>query len=128
MLKNYTPIERKTIISYEIEFMYPDMNSGFSFPCTETGELLELKSPYALANYKDCMAHPERFEIFNHIREVKHNYRENAHGTCECGEEVRLWDEWYGACECPKCGRWYNLFGQELNPPAYWEENYEEDY
>ena len=127
MLKNYTPRERKTDVTYELEFLYPNSNSGYGFPCTETGELLELKNPYAIANYNDCMAHPEKFEVYNHIRKIKHTYTENAHGTCECGHDISLWDEMYGACECPYCGRWYNLFGQELNPPEYWEEDYEED-
>ena len=123
MLRNYVPSERKTIVTYEREFLYPDMNSGFGFPCDESGNLLELSNPYAIANYNDCMAHPEKFEVFNHIRKNKHTYKENAHGTCECGNEVSLWDEYLGACECPNCGRWYNLFGQELKAPRYWEED-----
>lgn len=127
MMKNFTPRERKTDITYEVEFLRHDGNSGFGFPCTETGELLEMNNPYAIENYRECLAHPERFGVYNHIRKFKHTYTENAHGTCECGEEVSLWNEWYGACECPRCGRWYNLFGQELNPPKDWEENYEED-
>ena len=31
-----------------------------------------------------------------------------------------------GAFECA-CGQWYNMFGQELNPPEDWEEPLEED-
>lgn len=128
MLKNFTPRERKTIVEYEIEFLYPDMNSGYGFPCTETGELLSNDNDCLVANYSYCLAHPEEFEVYNHLRKMTHSYTENAHGTCECGEEVSLWDEYYGACSCPNCGRWYNLFGQEINPPIYWEEEYEEDY
>jgi hypothetical protein len=29
-----------------------------------------------------------------------------------------------GANECPHCGQWYNVFGQELLPPDQWEEDY----
>ena len=61
-------------------------------------------------------------DLFNKIIEYEHSIRDNAHGTCECGNEVELYDEYYGACQCEKCGKWYNLFGQELNPPTYWEE------
>ena len=63
-----------------------------------------------------------RFDLFI-------DYKEPAHGTCICGEEVSLWDQYYGACECPKCGRWYNLFGQELVAPEHWETDpAEEEY
>lgn len=41
-------------------------------------------------------------------------------GECECGETVTLYNQYLGACECPKCGRWYNIWGQELNPPHTW--------
>ena len=39
-------------------------------------------------------------------------------------ETVYLYDRYRAACQCPKCGRWYNLFGQELLPPEMWEEDY----
>lgn len=37
-------------------------------------------------------------------------------------ELIDLWDEYLGACECPNCGRWYNIMGQELNPPSTWRD------
>lgn len=40
-------------------------------------------------------------------------------------DEYELVNQYQGACPCPKCGQWYNLFGQELINPQYWEE---EDY
>lgn len=49
-------------------------------------------------------------------------YKPPAYGTCHCGGTVELTDEYMGACECPNCGQWYNLFGQELLPPDMWEE------
>jgi hypothetical protein len=27
-----------------------------------------------------------------------------------------------GACQCENCGQWYNIFGQELIDPEYWED------
>lgn len=29
-----------------------------------------------------------------------------------------------GACQCPKCGKWYNIFGQALLDPEFWEDDY----
>ena len=37
-----------------------------------------------------------------------------------CGEEFYLQDEYLGACECPRCGQWFNLFGQEVTDPSSW--------
>ena len=37
-----------------------------------------------------------------------------------CSEEFYLQDEYRGACECPRCGQWFNLFGQELTDPRGW--------
>ena len=37
-----------------------------------------------------------------------------------CGEEFYLQDEYLGACECPRCGQWFNLFGQEVTNPSSW--------
>ena len=37
-----------------------------------------------------------------------------------CGAEFYLQDEYLGACECPRCGQWFNLFGQELTDPRGW--------
>ena len=37
-----------------------------------------------------------------------------------CGAEFYLQDEYLGACECPRCGQWFNLFGQEVTNPSSW--------
>ena len=62
--------------------------------------------------------------MLKNMTERKHNCKdgctEPATGVCECGHRIALWDEYMGACECPHCGRWYNLFGQELNHPDTW--------
>lgn len=50
-------------------------------------------------------------------------WTEPAHAICECGTEIILEDEFLGTCQCPVCGRWYNMFGQEVLDP----EEYEED-
>ena len=120
MLKNITPRERKTIVEHYIDFDFDD-NGGFSFPCDPAGALYELP-PEAKNNYDWCMAHPEKFERWNKHTEIRRSYTENASGDCICGNRVELYDQYMGACECQNCGRWYNLFGQELLPPEHWED------
>lgn len=109
MISNYTPAEWKEDISYELVFLDRD-NNGFAFPCSLDGE--PILNPTAKKNYDFCMAHPEKFVRYNEVVEYKQCYKENAHGTCHCGERIELYDEYLGACSCPRCGRWYNLFGQ----------------
>lgn len=120
MLTNITPREHKTIREYYIDF-FRDEDGGFSFPCDPDGALYELP-PAAKENYEWCMEHPEEFKFWNVLTIYERNYTENASGDCICGNRVELWDQYQGACECEKCGRWYNLFGQELLRPEYWEE------
>ena len=120
MLKNYTPRESHTIVEHSLVFFY-DENGGFAFPCDASGNVaISELSDCAMNNLTDCIAHPERFKYFNEIRTERRRVSDPAHGTCQCGEEVYLYDAYMGACECPNCGRWYNLFGQELNNPSTW--------
>lgn len=128
MLANKVSSQIVTAIQYSREFTRED-SSGFSFPCDEHGNVFPFEFDCARKNYEWCMAHPEEFDAeWNEFRTWKNTYREPAHGTCVCGEEVYLIDEYQGACECPNCGRWYNLFGQELLPPDQWESDYYDDY
>ena len=125
MLNNYTPSEHREVITYELVFD-DGYNNGFSFPCDVNGKLLysEKETPEAYKNLRYCLEHPEEFVRFNKVVEDRHSVKYNAHGTCECGNKVVLWDQYYGACQCEKCGQWYNLFGQELLPPDLWEEEF----
>ena len=128
MIKNYVPAERKKEISYDLIFYYNEERGGFGFPCDQAGNLLPFRFDAARENYEYCMAHPEEFETFAEVRKFVSRYTEPAHGTCTCGSEVTLYDQYCGACQCEKCGRWYNLFGQELLPPEQWESDpYEYD-
>lgn len=130
MLKNYKQGEWKTVIEYGLVFDDGHGN-GFCFPCDREGKLLESKdqNPAAYENYQSCMKHPERFVRFDEIERYEWEYREPGRGTCICGAEVELNDQYYGACQCPECGRWYNLYGQRLLPPEQWEHDpSEEEY
>ena len=60
------------------------------------------------------------------IRERNPETHEPATGKCDCGEEITLHCNWYGATQCD-CGQWYNASGQALNPPEMWEENMDEE-
>ncbi len=122
MIRDYHPGEYVTAVDYELVFD-DGCNNGFGFPCDESGHLPCDLNATALKNYKWCMEHPERFSRWNRVVCHKRRYRENASGVCECGERIELRNEFAGACECPKCGQWYNLFGQKLLPPEQWEEN-----
>lgn len=128
-LTNFTPAEWRESTSWSLEFTRKD-TSGFSFPCNASGELLLEQMPEAAQkNYRWALDHPEEFDVeFNRLRRSVHRYREPAHGTCSCGAEVHLVNQYQGACECESCGRWYNLFGQELLPPDRWDSDPDEGY
>lgn len=128
MLKDFVRAEYREEIERELTFDYKDGNGGFAFPCDENGKVLPLEYEAARNNLAWCMEHPEEFETYAKVVKNKRRWREPAHGKCVCGREVYLWDQYYGACSC-ECGRWYNLFGQELLDPMYWEQDpSEEEY
>lgn len=123
MIQNYTPRESREVTEYRVEFYY-DANSGMSYPCDEHGNILrDQMAAAAISNYEDDLRHPERYPYcFNAVHKFTHRVSEPAKGTCHCGERIELYSQYMGACECPKCGRWYNIFGQELNPPKTWRD------
>lgn len=127
MINNYIPAQYRIVKEYNLVFDDGYCN-GFSFPCDAAGRVFDdLPSP-ALENYKWCLEHPERFKQFDKVIEYRYKVKDSAHGTCHCGNEVYLHDEYYGACMCDECGQWYNLSGQELLPPEDWQENLDDDY
>lgn len=119
MLHNIIKSEIETTEWYEVEFLV-DRNGGLGFPCDKDGNVSDL-SEAAQRNYEDALAHPEKFPYcFNKVRKHTRSWKNPAHGTCDCGEEVYLVNQYMGACECDNCGRWYNMFGQQLKNPEYW--------
>ena len=126
MLKNITNREPKTFTEYHL--VYDDQKgNGCWFPCDKDGNL-EGMTEAALKNLENCKAHPEKFARSGEVVATERTYIEPAHGTCDCGKEVVLENQYYGSCQCPKCGRWYNLFAQEILPPDKWGDDLEEDY
>ena len=121
MLKNFANSEVKTIVEYELCFDDGE-NNGFGFPCDKHGNLFPEMQDAARRNLAYCLKHPEKFKRYNKVVRYTRKFREPAHGTCSCGREVFLYGGYYGATAC-ECGRWYNLFGQELLPPEQWEDD-----
>lgn len=120
MLKIIKERELKEEIYYTYDFDRGD-GSGFTFPCDENG-IIELNE-CSKKSYEFCLNHKKDFAW---ARIIKHNtsYWESAIGECSCGEKVIIESQYMGAFQCPKCGQWYNIFGQELLPPEYWEDDY----
>lgn len=122
MLKNIKPREPVEVKEYHIEFTNSE-GGGFSFNATADGQIL-IDNESQRVNYEYALAHPEKFDVeFNKFTVRTYYYTENASGTCSCGNIVELYNQYMGACQCDNCGRWYNLFGQELLAPEFWEED-----
>lgn len=123
MIKDYRPSERKEEISYEIVF-YSEPGGGFGFPCDEQGNVaIKDLQPAAIKNYEYALAHPEKFPYaYNEIEKRRNTWKEPASGICKCGKRISLTDDYLGACECPHCGQWWNLFGQQLQPVEHWND------
>ena len=120
MIANYHPSEWKTNTWFELCFDDGHHN-GLGFPCTEDGTpLIDSENTAAWDNYKYALEHPEKYARFNKVVKHTQRYTENPWGVCKCGKVIELYNEYMGACECPRCGQWYNLFGQELNRPETW--------
>lgn len=123
MLSNIVRPERKLEVTYGLRF-FVDANGGSEFPCDADGNILVDKmSDFAMQNYKNCLANPDKYPYaYNEVHKYSRWVKDTPYGTCHCGERVYLINEYMGACQCPKCGQWYNLFGQELLPPNDWED------
>ena len=117
---------RETVTEYSIEFRYKDdPNVGFGFPATSDGTIdLDVMSEAAEPNYEKCLT-DVRLSGPNFTTRT-YSYVDPAVGKCTCEREVVLDEQhnYLGAVKCD-CGRWYNLFGQELVDPKYWEEDYD---
>jgi len=125
MMKDYKESTIEEIVEYEIVFYgEPGCGYAYAFPCDEHGNpLMDEMNKAAWENYRWALLHPEKFPYkFNKIvREVR-KVRNPPSGICHCGDRVELFNEYLGGCECPRCGQWWNLFGQELNNPDTWSE------
>lgn len=119
LIKQRTPVKFR---EYTIEFRYKDdPEAGFSFPATCHGDPdFPSMGSEMLANYEACLSDKSLTE--GEFTKHEWTYIEPALGLCSCGKEVVLDCGHDGAVQC-ECGKWYNLFGQELLDPKYWEED-----
>ncbi len=120
MIKDYKPSEyieekHKVVV---FDSGYPEY-AGFMFHKDKDGNV-RLDNDAQRENYQHCLEHPEKFTRFNKEIEMTDRYHTAPAGTCKCGAHIELHDQYHGSCSCPKCGQWYNLFGQELLPPVDW--------
>lgn len=121
--------EEHTVTYYRLRFL-DSSKEGYDFPCDKNGNvLLNEMNKDSLLSYQYALSHPEFFKIYNEVEELSYRYRDDKYLICpNCGEKVILFGEgYYGAYQCSNCGRYYNIFGQELNDPQYWEENFDEE-
>lgn len=121
MIKDFKESWVEEITEYELIF-YVDQYGGLSFPCDKNGNVdrKNLMEP-AIKNLDHALANPDRYPYaWKKVVENVRRYRNPASGTCNCGKRIELYNEYLGACECPYCGQWWNLFGQELNDPSTW--------
>ena len=119
----------RTEKSYWINFDCKDDEScGFIFPANkdETPDFTCMGEE-AKMNYRACEASTDKF--IKWFEEREETIIEPAIGLCCCGAEVELDADfsYHGAVRCEKCGQWYNLFGQKLVDPEYWEMD-DDDY
>lgn len=140
MLNIISKRHRETHIEYKLEFYGKETDEVYwSFPLLngKDSEIVPCKEGEKVNTYEPCSEEECTWWKYYlkaskddslYSRQEKHEWSwiEPAKGICSCGETVYLTNEYYGACECPGCGQWYNMFGQELLPPNKWEE--EDDY
>lgn len=108
---------------------YGDPTGGYAFPCDKEGNIfMNDLSDAAKENLEWCETHLEKFYRPPFVHKETYSYREPALMQCSCGEQFGLVNEYYGACDCPRCGQWYNLMGQHILPPEQWEDQLEDDY
>ena len=123
IIKERTP---EIITEHFIEFKYKDdPEAGFCFPAVAPGvpEFSSMTSE-AIENYNKCLTDDRLTEA--EFVTTRHTYMSPAIGKCICGSLVTLDADYMGAVRC-ECGRWYNLFGQSLIDPKYWDRD-DDDY
>lgn len=106
---------RRTIetVTHYLEFVYSDDSGcGYSFPCSESGVLIPLDNPDAIANYERCSSGADGI-VSKGILTLTNRYRAPAEGECSCGRTVYLHDPLDNECKCGNC---YNMSGQSVTP------------
>ncbi len=114
-VKELIPRHTYEEITYELKFHRKDcLDSWAGFPCDRNGNLSmnvsdDGKIPW-VDNYLRAAENAEGIYEPPVVEKITREYREPAYVECDCGERFFL----QGDTECPKCGKLYNAFGQEL--------------
>ena len=117
MLKIIKERDFVTLVCNTIDFYYKDVGDGpdrgFSFPATDDGKPdFASMGPEMRANYEACLT-DENLTEAEFVRSER-VFAVPALGQCSCGEVVELFaEEGQQVIQC-KCGRRYNLAGQEI--------------
>lgn len=122
IVKPRATIER---VVYRLDFDRKDGNGGYAFDCTSEGKIVD-SSLHAYNNFLEEVYNEAEYDD-PYVNKEEFTFTEAAEGICPyCGRTVILTDDYLGATSC-ECGQWFNLYGQELVKPQYWESDYEED-
>ena len=113
-MSTYSTLKEITDIEYRHEFAL-NGEIVLSFP-VKNGKV-ELNNPAAEENYNKAL-NDDRYTDCG-IKKIVHKWTETWL-KCRCGKDIQLFNQYLGASECPYCGQWHNLFGQELLPPDQW--------
>lgn len=125
MLDFISQSERVTEVGYYHEYRLKDLpDAGASFPCSEDGTIEEGHTDEMYENY-ERVKNSDKYKYLG-IVPREYSYTKPAVVQDECGVPFELENQHMGACQCPKCGNWYNLFGQELLPPEQWGSEYDD--
>lgn len=116
MAKFIRSARRVEVVSYSRVFENKNCpGSGYSFSCTKTGKLIDIK-PEGKANYMKCLR--GEYDVIDcGIQRNSHSYTEPAVICCEhCGHHLEIPD-FTNTCEC---GADYNGWGQRLAAREQW--------
>lgn len=108
----------ETITERSIDFYNEDGDICLGFPVDDNGDVII--TPVNKENYEFGMMKCAEGLWTKRINKNIRHFRTNTVARCYCGAEIELYNEYLGACECPVCGRWYNIFGQEVKNPEEW--------
>ena len=121
IVKPRATIER---IQYTLDFDRKDGDSGYSFECTSDGKITDTDFN-AYNRFIEDIYHDGEYED-GYVKKNEFIFTEAAEGICpHCGRTVILTDDYLGATSC-ECGQWFNIYGQELVKPEYWESGSDE--
>lgn len=120
MLKSYVPAHEEIIVEKFLEFLDED-GCGYQFTL-DAGDRPILDTEGAKISWELCQ---KKYPEGGKKKVYRRRFHMPAMGVCQCGCEIPLLGNYYGATECD-CGLWYNRNGDEILPPEMWEERLED--